>query len=77
MIRIPLAFTWEMDDVGWDNGDDLSSYGKASRSGIPRYHTVEDYKFINSLSKSVGKRVAAHFVLVIGIRRIFCAARSA
>lgn len=63
MIRIPLSFIWEMDDVGWDNGDDLSVYGKASRSGIPRYHTVEDYEFINSLSKATGKRVAAALCL--------------
>ena len=76
MIRIPLSFIWEMDDVGWDNGDDLSIYGKASRSGIPRYHTVEDYEFINSLSKATGKELPPRFVLAIGTRRIFCAARS-
>ena len=42
-VKIPISYVIEMDDVGWDQGHDLRMLGQASRSGIPRYHTIEDY----------------------------------
>ena len=62
-IKIPISFVLEMDDVGWDNGRDLRLSGKASRSGLPRYHAKEDYEAINLISESVGKKLSAALCL--------------
>lgn len=58
-IKIPMSFILEMDDVGWDDGRDLRTIGRASRSGLPRNHAVEDYEFLNRLTQATGKRIAA------------------
>ena len=58
-LKIPMAFILEMDDVGWDNGRDLRLIGQASRSGLPRHHSVEDYEFLKRLTEATGKRLAA------------------
>ena len=57
-IKIPVATVIEMDDVGWDNGRDLRLKGQASRSGLPRYHALEDYEFLNQLAEATGSNVA-------------------
>ena len=57
-IRIPLPFVLEMDDVGWDEGRDLRLQGKASRSGLPRRHAIEDYEMIDSLAEASGKNIS-------------------
>ena len=51
-IKIPKAWVLEFDDVGWDNGCDLRINKKASRSGIPRYHTLEDYKLLADIGEA-------------------------
>ena len=56
-IKIPVSFVLEIDDVGWDDGRDLRLGGKASRSGLPRNHAVEDYEMISELSRRSGKRI--------------------
>ena len=45
-MKIPIAWVLEFDDLGWDDGRDLRLNKKASRSGIPRYHTLEDYELV-------------------------------
>ena len=57
--KIPIAFILEMDDVGWDDGRDLRLIGRASRSGLPRNHAVEDYELLKRLTETTGKRLAA------------------
>ena len=56
-IRIPVGVILEMDDVGWDDGRDLRTLGRASRSGLPRNHAVEDFEFISDLAKRTGKNI--------------------
>ena len=63
MIKIPISFVIEMDDVGWDNGRDLRLSGRASRSGIPRDHAVEDYEVLKGLSDKTGKNLVAALCL--------------
>ncbi|MBO7303825.1 MAG: hypothetical protein J6V09_01190 [Clostridia bacterium] len=58
MVKIPISFVLEMDDVGWDDGRDLRLKGKASRSGFPRNHTLEDYEFLNQLAEATGKKIS-------------------
>lgn len=62
-VKIPLAFILEMDDVGWDDGRDLRLAGKASRSGLPRNHALEDYEMIRELANAAGKNIATALVL--------------
>ena len=38
LIKIPVPFILEMDDVGWIDGRDYSNQGCASRSGLNRNH---------------------------------------
>ena len=62
-VKIPLSFILEMDDVGWDDGHDLRIAGKASRSGLPRRHALEDYEQIRDLAEASGCSLAAALVL--------------
>jgi hypothetical protein len=62
-IKIPLSFILEIDDVGWDDGRDLRLSGKASRSGLPRNHALEDYEFIEKLANATGKTVSVALVM--------------
>lgn len=63
MIKIPISFVIEMDDVGWDNGRDLRLSGKASRSGIPRNHEPEDYEVLKEISDRSGKNLVCALCL--------------
>lgn len=62
-IKIPVSTILEMDDVGWDNGRDLRLIGQASRSGLPRYHALGDYEFLNQLADATGRHVAVALCL--------------
>ena len=63
MLKIPVSFVIEMDDVGWDNGRDLRLSGKASRSGLPRNHVPEDYAVLKELSDTTGKNLVCALCL--------------
>jgi len=56
-VSIPVALQFCFDDVGWDNGDDLRTSGRASRSGIPRHHAIEDYKMLHEFGKALGQKI--------------------
>lgn len=62
-VKIPVATILEMDDVGWDNGRDLRLIGQASRSGLPRYHALGDYEFLNQVADATGRHVAVALCL--------------
>jgi len=62
-VKIPVALQFCFDDVGWDNGRDLRSEHKASRSGIPRYHAIEDYKMLHEFGKALGQKIWAPLCL--------------
>jgi hypothetical protein len=56
-IKIPKAWVLELDDLGWDNGRDLRFWKKASRSGIPRNHTLEDYRIVTKIGEEAGMSI--------------------
>ena len=63
IVRIPIGGILQLDDVGWDNGRDLRLIGQASRSGLPRYHALGDYEFLNQLADATGRHVAVALCL--------------
>ena len=62
-VKIPVAIQFCFDDVGWYDGRDLRSVGKASRSGIPRNHAIEDYVMLHEFGKALGQKVLAPLCL--------------
>ena len=62
-IRIPLSAVLELDDVGWDDGRDLRLSGKASRSGIPRHHALEDYELLDKLGREMKSKITVALCL--------------
>ena len=62
-VIIPLSFYLELDDLGWDNGWDLRVHGKPSSSGVPRFHTFEDYEILQKITEETGKHIAAAIVV--------------
>ena len=57
IVRIPIGGILQLDDVGWDNGRDLRLIGQASRSGLPRYHALEDYQLLHELGKEMNSSI--------------------
>ena len=57
LVKIPNAWVIEFDDVGWDDGRDLRLWKKASRSGLPRYHALEDYQLLHEIGKAAGMTI--------------------
>ena len=60
---IPVALQFCFDDVGWDNGRDMRIIGQASRTGMPRYHALEDYEMLHEFGKALGQKVIAPICL--------------
>ena len=56
-IKIPKAWVLELDDLGWDDGRDLRLQKKASRSGLPRYHALEDYQLVAKIGEVAGMTI--------------------
>ena len=56
-VKIPKAWVLEFDDVGWDNGRDLRLQKKASRSGLPRFHALEDYQLLKEIGETAGMTI--------------------
>ena len=57
IVKIPIAGILQLDDVGWDNGRDLRLSGQASRSGLPRYHALEDYQLLHEIGKEINSSI--------------------
>lgn len=62
-LCIPRPFHVCVDDLGWFCGRDDRKTGGPSRSGMPRYHTAEDYIALENLGKAVGMKLSCAFVL--------------
>ncbi len=62
-ICIPIALQVCFDDIGWDEGRDLRLLGKASRTGMPRNHTYEDYEAVDALGRGIGQRIVTPLCL--------------
>ena len=62
-VKIPVALQFCFDDVGWDDGRDLRALSRASRSGIPRHHAIEDYKMLHEFGKALGQKIWAPLCL--------------
>lgn len=62
-VKIPVALQIIVDDYGWHNGFDGRLQGRPSRSGLPRMHSVEDYKILNEIGKALDVKILAPLVL--------------
>ena len=62
-LCIPRPFHVCVDDVGWFCGSDDRKKGGPSRTGINRFHTIEDYVAIENLGKAVNMKISCGFVL--------------
>ena len=62
-VIIPTAMQITLDDLGWHDGRDLRFFGKASRSGLPRMHAVEDYKIVNELGRAINQKILGKLCL--------------
>ena len=63
-IKIPAALQITFDDLGWHDGRDRTNEGKASRSGLPRDHAIEDYTVVNELGKAINQKILGLLCLV-------------
>ena len=63
-ITIPVAIQIGLDDVAWDRGDDLRVIGQQSRTGIPRYHTIEDYEAVEALGAAFNQKILCHICMM-------------
>ncbi len=61
---IPVAIQIGLDDVGWDNGNDLRTIGQQSRTGIPRLHTIEDYEAVEALGRALNQKLLCFICMI-------------
>ncbi len=63
-IKIPVAFQFTMDDVGWIEGRVPYWDGfQPTRTGIPRRHVLADYQAVNEIGKLANMKICGMFVL--------------
>ena len=64
-IGFPRAFAFSIDDLGWNEGSNLSKNVPPGpvRVGIKRKFDLNDYKYILDVAKAVGVRIQCLFVL--------------
>ena len=63
-ITIPVAIQIGLDDVAWDLGNDMRLTGGQSRTGIPRYHTIEDYEAVEMLGEAFNQKILCHICMM-------------
>ena len=63
-ITIPVAIQIGLDDVAWDLGNDMRLTGGQSRTGIPRYHTIEDYEAVEALGEAFNQKILCHICMM-------------
>ena len=62
-VRIPRPLQVIMDDLGWFNGSDDRKIGGPSRTGLRRYHCLEDYMAVEEFGAAIGQKINCAFVL--------------
>jgi hypothetical protein len=64
-VVFPRSFTFSVDDLGWNEGSNLSRNVPPGsvRAGIKRTFDLNDYKYIVDVAKAVGVRIQCLFVL--------------
>ena len=64
-IEFPRAFAFAIDDLGWNEGSNLSGNFPPGpvRVGIKRKFDLQDYKYIVKVAEAVGVRIQCLFVL--------------
>jgi hypothetical protein len=64
-IIFPRAFAFAIDDLGWNEGSDLSNNIPSGpfRVGVKRSFDLNDYKYIVDVASAIGVRVQCLFVL--------------
>ena len=62
-IKLPIAVSIRVDDVGWFEGADDRHLGRPSRSGIPRRHDPRDILALNEIGRGLGTKVLCNLVL--------------
>ncbi len=64
-IIFPRAFAFAIDDLGWNEGSDLSGNPTPGpyRCGVKRRFDLNDYKHIVAVGKAVGARIQCLFIL--------------
>ena len=72
-IIFPRAFSIAIDDMGWNNGSDLSANQGPWRDGVNKHMTINDYMAVVNVGKSVGVRIQGLFVMCEMDRQNICA----
>jgi hypothetical protein len=64
-IIFPRAFAFAVDDLGWNEGSDLSGdkLKGPHRCGVKRTFNLRDYQYMIDVAKAVGVRVQCLFIL--------------
>ena len=62
-IKLPIAVSICVDDVGWHEGADDSSRGGPYRSALPRRHHPSDVLALNEIGKGLGTKILCDLVL--------------
>ncbi len=63
VVTVPLPLLVVVEDVGWWQGQDGSSINEPFRSGMDRYHCLEDYQALLLLAKRLQMRIQLSMVL--------------
>ena len=62
-IKLPIAVSIRVDDVGWFEGADDRHLGRPSRTGIPRRHVPDDILTLNAIGRGLGTKVLCNLVI--------------
>jgi hypothetical protein len=64
-ILFPRAFAFAVDDLGWNEGSDMSrlAFPGPHRAGVKRIFDLKDYQYLVEVGKAVGARVQCLFIL--------------
>ena len=65
LIEFPRAFAFAIDDLGWNEGSDLSINNPSGpfRTGAKRKFDIKDYQHIVAVGKAIGVRIQCSFIL--------------
>ena len=62
-IKLPIAVSICVDDVGWHSGEDDRFLGGPPRSALPRRHHPDDVRVLNEIGKGLGTKILCDLVL--------------